>query len=130
MKTYEDGLNEAWELARNITCTSTNGGKSEKWVNDVFGYQSRSAVMRDFSAKTALEMVYEREMTIKVGDEVKEHNGRLGVVIESPYYGGYTNEVMVLWGNGCPVVYKKQDLEKTGRHFSEIEDVLKQMQKD
>ena len=68
---------------------------------------------------------------IKVGDEViyqrksdDTHNGEKGVVIG---IGGNWREVRFL-SNWSSVGVHENSLIKTGRHFSQIEEVLKQMQ--
>lgn len=123
-KTYEDGLNEAWEVARNITCAPTNGGKSEKWVNDMFGYQSRSAVMRNYSASEAIARIKKHE-EIKIGDEVTDNDGWKGVVTWISPDGEY---LVVTLQDGSALRWKKEHFKKTGRHFPQIAEALKQMQ--
>lgn len=126
MKTYEDGLNEAWEAARKITC---NDGYNWTELDTIFDSRSFNHIFITNTASEAISKIENYEETkveIKMGDEV-ESCGATGVVIESPYCSYYDNEILVLWSNGASVVCKKQDLKKTGRHFSQIAEVLKQM---
>lgn len=122
MKTYEDGLNEAWKLARLIVCTHEDGGKSAEWLENIFGTERKDLVLRNFSASEAIDAMENYEK-IKVGDEVK-YIGSVGVVIED-----YSeDQVMLMWSNGRTAIgIPKKDVTKTGRHFPQIEEVLNQM---
>ncbi len=125
MKTYEDGLNEAWELARKIVCLPKDGGKPVEWLEDTFGSARTDLVLRNYSASEAIDAIENHER-IKVGDEVK---GRytVGIVLEC----WYKDEMTIMWANGSVTIgYKNRDLTKTGRHFPQIEEVLKQMQEE
>ena len=122
MKTYEDGLNEAWEVARKI---GSNNGYSCGELSDIFGSCSAGYVFDYFTASEAIDAMENYEK-IKVGDEVK-YLGSVGVVIED-----YSeDQVILMWSNGTTAIgISKKDVTKTGRHCSEIEVLLKQMQKD
>lgn len=45
-KTYEDGLNEAWELARDIVCLQEDGGKPVEWLENTFGSARPNIVLK------------------------------------------------------------------------------------
>lgn len=82
-------------------------------------------------AKIAQAEPEKEDDEIKVGDEViyqrksdDPHNGEKGVVIG---IGGNWREVRFL-SNWSSVGVHENSLIKTGRHFSQIEEVLKQMQ--
>lgn len=126
MKTYEDGLNEAWELARKIVCRETDGGETIKWVEDTFGSVRTDLVLRNYSASEAIDAVESYEK-IKVGDEVVDKNewGIKGVVTETT-----ERLISIVEEKGNVSRWKKENFEKTGRHFSEIEKVLKQMKEN
>lgn len=125
-ETYEDGLNEAWELARYISCTPNEGGKSIKWVEDVFGCGNRRDVLRNHSASEVIAKIEECENRIKVGDEVIDSNGMLekrSVVVRVS-----GSVITIMEGDGTVSRWEKEDFKKTGRNFPQIEEVLKQMQ--
>lgn len=125
-KTYEDGLNEAWELARYISCTPKEGGKSINWVEDVFGCGNRRYVLRRHSASEVIAKIEECENRIKVGDEVIDINSmseKKSVVVRVS-----GSVITIMEGDGTVSRWEKEDFKKTGRHFSQIEEVLKQMQ--
>lgn len=122
-KTYEDGLNEAWELARRIVCLPEDGGETVKWLEDTFGTARTHLVFRKYSASEAIDAIekYESER-FNVGDEVK-YRSEVGVVLEFD-----DDSISVMRPNGrTTIIFNKQELEKTGRNFTQIEEVLKQL---
>lgn len=121
-KTYEDGLIEAWELARDIILADNT--TFTRLRKNVFGDDAVFDIIRKYSASEVIKKIREYE-EIKVGDEVKWQNG-LGVIIE---YDGYSTTVMKPNGTAT-IVYNETVLKKTGRHFPQIEEVLKQIQED
>lgn len=120
-KTYEDGLNEAWEAARNVVDCEV---PFEFW--DLASGQSNLAVFKHYSATGAIEKIKEYENRIKVGDEVIDSNGMLekrSVVVRVS-----GSVITIMEGDGTVSRWEKEDFKKTGRHFPEIADVLKQIQ--
>ena len=126
-KTYEDGLNEAWELARDIVCLPVDGGKSSEWLEITFGTARDELVLRDYSASEAIKQAKheEKQEEIKVGDEVTDDDGWEGVVTWISPNGEY---LIILQKDGTSLHWEKERFKKTGRHFPEIAEVLKQMQ--
>lgn len=125
MKTYEDGLNEAWEMAKRIACLRTDGGESAEWLQNVFGDSIPAIIIAKHSASEAIKQVKEYE-EIKVGDEVIDSNGMLekrSVVVRVS-----GSVITIIEGDGTASRWEKEGFKKTGRHFSQIEEVLKQMQ--
>ena len=125
-KAYEDGLNEAWELARYISCTPNEGVKHIDWVEDVFGCGNRRDVLRKHSASEVIAKIEEYENRIKVGDEVIDSNSiseKKSVVVRVS-----GSVITIMEGDGTVSRWEKEGFKKTGRHFSQIEEVLKQMQ--
>ena len=123
MKTYEDGLNEAWEMAKRIVCLRTDGGESAEWLQNVFRGSIPAIIIAKYSASEAIKQVKEYE-EIKVGDEVKKGEIK-GVVIDA---GSPKIMSTVWWQDGIVSGWARNSLNKTGRHFPEIAEVLKQMQ--
>lgn len=125
MKTYEDGLNEAWELARKIVCLPPDGGETVEWLEDTFGTARTDLVLRNYSASEAIDAIENYEK-IKVGDEVVNKYGWKKVATKTHENGAIT----LMDSDGNFTDYYKMELndyEKTGRHFPQIEEVLKQM---
>lgn len=111
---FHKGLEEAWECAKKIYHMS-----AEK-VIAIFGSCSNWV---DFTAEEAIEKIRayesksnEPDKEIKVGDEIVYETGVKSVVskITIDFY-------YCLDGVGYP----KERCEKTGRHFPQIEEVLK-----
>ena len=62
---------------------------------------------------------------IIIGDEVTDNDGWKGVVTWISPDGEY---LVVTLQDGSALRWKKEHFKKTGRHFPEIAEVLKQMQ--
>lgn len=68
MKTYEDGLNEAWELARKLLCDSDNYVKLE----DIFDCHTLDGIFSNYTATEAVAKINEYDnRNVEVGDEVE-----------------------------------------------------------
>lgn len=126
MKTYEDGLNEAWELARKIVCLQKDGGKPVEWLEDTFGSTRTDLVLRNYSALEAIKQVEVKEHEeIKVGDVVTNDKDWEGVVT---WISPLDEYLVIILKDGTALHWDKKDFKKTGRHFPQIEEVIKQMQ--
>ena len=118
---YQKGLNDAWDAARKIC--------DMKWTkrNEVFGID----VYADIIALPVSECIekirqYEQEKEeIKVGDEVKSiERGWTAVVVRI----SNDDSLILMDSNGAIAdAYNKTMFVKTGRHFSEIAEVLTKM---
>ena len=113
---------EAWDLARKIAYDVSDGGMSIDDLRNVFGISNCQCVLSNFSPQQAKAKIeaWEAEKEIKVGDVVKDCNGKIGVVISK---GTSDN---VLFNDGTTWNYTDRTLEKTGRHI-DIEGILKQI---
>lgn len=114
-KTYEDGLADAWELARKVNAMSED--EFDKCFN--FDWQCTT----DFTYQEILAMVeaYEESKAIKVGDVVYA-NGVQGVVIDIIS----DDDCYIYDENGCIEVVKFEKINKTGRTV-DIEHLLEQI---
>ncbi len=126
-KTYEDGLKEAWELARDIIALPNSENKSLIGVRyNAFGNDALYDIIRNYSASEVIEKIKEYE-EFKVGDEVVDKNewGIRGVVTE-------TSErcISIVENDGSVSRWKKDEFNKTGRHYPQIEEMLKQMKEN
>lgn len=123
---YAKGLADAWECARSVI---NNEVPFEFW--NLASGQSNLEVFRRYSVKEAIEKIreYEEEQKkaaeIKIGDEVTDNDGWNGVVTYISPDGAY---LIILQKDGTALHWKKNIFKKTGRHFSQIKEVLKQMQ--
>lgn len=121
---YQRGLDDAWEAAKKIHVMFY------KDIEKIFGKPSEHYVYSELSASEAIAKIKafeerkKAEEEIKVGDEVILNDGnRVCVIdIDNPdiWFFLYTGTIAN--------VDKKYVKEKTGRHFSQIADVLKQLQ--
>lgn len=122
---YNEGAENAWELAQRIVLEPDEGGFSARELKEIFGYSDCLAPFEKFSYTAATEKVeaWEKEKSeIRVGDVVKLIcNGRCGVVTKftENFYYGFTSD-------STPFQWLKIDCTKTGRHI-DIEAVLAQI---
>ena len=124
---YENGLKAAWDAARKI---STMDSPTR---DEIFGLVITSNIIDENSASEAIEKIrqYEHEQEeIRVGDEVigifssGEHTKPFVITKgNSDYYFGIYSDS----GEFCQGGLK---LQKTGRNFPEIAEVLKRMQEE
>lgn len=113
---------EGWNFARYIIASENNGGISSEDFYEIFGIVGCSDIIEKMSyqeAKAKIE-AWKAAKEIKVGDEVKDCNGKIGVVISK---GTSDN---VLFSDGSTWNYTERTLEKTGRHI-DIIGLLKQI---
>ena len=120
---YQDGLDDAWEAARKIQLMSP------KDLNELFSYGDLERISVNFSASEAIEKLkaLEEKNEIKVGDEIVYKDGVKGVVV------GISNNGQISVLNdkyAVPQLLIKNDATKTGKHYDQIEEVLKQMQEE
>lgn len=125
MKTYEDGLNEAWKYAWKLF----KAEKCDKEMNEIFGddfyYGGAMKILAKYSVSEVIEKLKEYE-EIKVGDEVENKEWKGTITWISPD-GEF---LVVMLEDGTAIRWKKKDFKKTGRHFPQIEEVLKQMKEE
>lgn len=120
-KTYENGLADAWKLAKKIALETCDGGMNCNDIEDIFG-KGAYCVFKDFTYEEALAKIeaYEREKEIRVGDVVKSGISR-GVItrIEG-------DSVSIIYESGANGWANKRYCTKTGKHI-DIEAVLRQI---
>ena len=126
----EDGLAEAWECARELMLSTEDSGIDTEKIKEIFGY-SYYYVLKDYSASEAIAKIKEYEEKqkkadeIKVGDEVQSCDTRY-IVVRIRDNG--TFEAIGACGTDEGLDLSK--FHKTGRHFDEIEKIMKQMKGD
>ena len=113
---------EAWEIARKIVLLEDEGGIPIKDMVHIFGTKFTREIIKEYSEHETKAKIkaWEAEKEIKVGDVVKDCNGKIGVVISK---GTSDN---VLFDDGSTWNYTDRTLKKTGRHI-DIEGLLKQI---
>lgn len=126
MKTYEDGLNEAWEAARKVVEMGEYDRKNVVFVR----LDDGEFPFKKYSASEAITRIKEYENRIEVGDEVHTIYDDTPMVVVNIFNEDVTGEKRVVSVSISGIVSTRyvEELEKTGRHFPQIEEVLKQMQ--
>lgn len=121
-KTYAQGLEDAWELARKLYCEHTDSERRE-----ILGIAQYETVLECMTAEEALAKIeaYERER-IKVGDVVYygdgEYESTKSIVTKVQGSLIYT----VYPDGSCGQEHNPSELKKTGKHI-EIEGLLRQI---
>ena len=63
---YRQGLNDAWELAKQIYFLPSDGGFSAKELENIFGTENWNKILKSFTAQEAIKKVQEyKENQIK-----------------------------------------------------------------
>ena len=108
-KTYEEGLNDAWELVKKIYKMSESERYEMFNIPVAFTYD----ILFEVTPQEALAKIEEYEKNnIKAGDEVRTFdNTYKGVVTVTRQIGDF----YVLWDNGTSGTYTPKEVKKTGR---------------
>lgn len=122
-KTYEQGLADAWELAKKIAKMSYDE------CRDIFGKGGFHLVAYGFTVEEALAKIeaYEKkENEIKVGDEVIHETDSTKRQFFVTYIGGNMISGIEKNGDTHGFSFPNQYIRKTGKHI-DIEEFLKQL---
>lgn len=131
-KTYEDGLNEAWEYMRKIVTTKRFETISEyyDYLRGIFGTNSANEVLETNSASEAITKIkeYEEKRKIHVGDEIYSELTDCKAVVQRidawHRYQCFNDE-------GSQFIIDEQTFNdywiKTGKNYPQITEMLKQM---
>ena len=124
---YERGLNAAWECVRKLILSESYGGLELYEIEKIFGDGNYPRIIRTFSASECMAKIKEYEENkkadeIRVGDEV-DHDGLKCVVVKV-----WQDCICTISQVGTTPSYTdKSVLKKTGRHFDQIEKLMKEM---
>lgn len=121
---YNQGLNDAWELARKIVLTTEMGGICYDDFKKIFGVGNFVSVLRTMTAQQALAKIdaYEKSQQIQVGDVVKVKDETYEFVVTALNGMG----VQGIGSTGNIFTVSQKGVEKTGRHI-DIEHLLEQI---
>lgn len=136
-KFREQGRNEAWETVKKIYFPINNGGLTGGEIDKIFDVASLNDILEKFSASEAVEKLHAYEEKkkqevdeIRVGDEVilnenvisnyKPNTKAVVIRIDCRSKCSYN----VMFANGDTEWIEKDEVRKTGKHFSEIADVM------
>jgi len=133
-KAYNRDLSDVWDAVRKIIEDVVDGGYSSDVLREIFGVSTVQAV---FKLNTAPEVIakikaYEdkqkQDAEIKVGDEVITKYKDHAVAVRDTYYVGEDREPFTLiWFGTHMSSCRVNELSKTGRHFPQITEVLKEL---
>ena len=130
---YEQGLADAWEAARKMCRSVQRGGMTPKALLEIFGTPStREIIIKNTVAETIakIKAYEEKQNEIKVGDEVcRKDRKDCKFVVTAMTKDKVCFDCISKQG----VFYQFCDpnlIEKTGRHFPQIEELLKAMKKE
>ena len=134
-KTYEDGLNEAWECAKKIALESFSykDALTDEELKKAFGTFDLEKIMTNNVLDVIAKLeAYEAEKQIKVGDVVEYFTA-----VSNPHFGIYLSETMDEHWVLSPHCKAPQSLEKktgwqfkkTGKHI-DISSILAEIGKE
>ena len=113
---YEQGMNDAWELAKKIW--SGQDSENVEMFGTKFVYEIYQLSPQEALAK--MKAYEEAQSKIGIGDVVK-YAGNKGLVLYCPY-----NKFLVLTHDGWIQEWYDCDVEKTGKHI-DIKSILEQI---
>lgn len=120
---YENGLHDAWEIAKKIECMDGYDGDE---LIKMFGTDDIESIFKKHTANEVLEKIktYEEHKKqnniIRVGDEVRLPDNTIGVVV----YSGSTGGINIFTAYGGVRYLKATKAEKTGKHYDDITNIL------
>ena len=121
------GQNEAWELARKITCQPINGGFKRSEFEEIFGDSYISDIFKKYNYYEAAAKVAEWEKTkeeIKDGDILEGiYDNNLKCIVTNLYTD---NIAYLMFDDGTAGFHELDNFKKTGRHI-DIDSFLKQI---
>ena len=123
------GQNEAWELARKITCQPINGGFNRSEFEKIFGYGYISDIFEKYKYTEAATKVAEWEKTkakilVKAGDVLENiYDSNVKCIVTNLYPN---NRAYLVFDDGTAGMNELNNFKKTGRHI-DIDSFLKQI---
>lgn len=134
---YQQGLCDAWEAAKKIFGYEIDGGLPVDELRNAFGWESglfcTADILRTNTASEAIAKLkaYEEQQKadaeIKVGDEVVALSGK--AIVFRRFTDAKGEDVCVYWYPDENRINRDRTstLEKTGRHFPQVEELLEAM---
>ena len=124
LKTYEDGLNDAWEAVRKISLNVAEGGLPTDDLIKIFDGDNPYRIIKKYTGKECVEKIkaWEEKNKFHVGEIVNIEGARKAVVSRVE-----DNCCYILDETGCVAKYfDTSSISKTGRTI-DIESLLKQI---
>ena len=139
-KSYEDGLNDAWDCARKVIIDKCEGGISYDERTKIFGSTFVTDVMKKYTASEAIAKIKEYEVKQKQGNELNIgdeiiitlpnalYKGEKGIVTQADtQIDGYAR---IMFSDGYENSYKIKAIKKTGKSYPEFVNILEQLKED
>ena len=121
---YEQGLNDAWELARKSVISVADGGYLDSELVDIFGTKSCRDIICNLTGKEAISKIEDyKNKEIKVGDVV-DNNALKGIVTMVK-----EKDVDIMFKDGSVGTWDKRNCKKTGKHI-DISSILQEIGKE
>ncbi len=123
------GQNEAWELARKITCQPINGGLKRSEFEEIFNESYISDVFEKYTYQEAATKIAEWEKTkakilVKAGDVLENiYDSNVKCIVTNLYPN---NRAYLVFDDGTAGMNDLDIFKKTGRHI-DIDSFLKQI---
>jgi len=131
-KAYNRGLNDAWEVIKKITKDDSVGGYSIEMMQELFGWTCVYDITHNYTPEEAIAKIkaYEEQQKqdaeIKVGDEVySDAFDDKGIVTHIT--ADKVACVCIICNGSTMMKVGTIGLHKTGRHFPQIAEVLKEL---
>ena len=123
-----DTAEQAWKIAQDIMKDPGRDGMLNAELNDCFGTDDiyMIAKLPYAEIKEKYDAWQKRKNEIKVGDEVRHKDEPRDIMV----YTGTDDEpgyASCIKSNGRVVLRRADEIERTGRHFPEVADLLKKM---
>lgn len=115
---YQNGMNDAWEVARKIA-----HGTCWNEVLEKTGKVCAADVLDTYTASEAIDKIREHEQNcdLKIGDEILFDGNVKGVVYN------ISERVYCFTENATVECFLRSEIKKTGRYFPEIVEILKKI---
>lgn len=132
-KTYEQGLNDAWEMARLITKNSKDGGLPTDELLDIYNWGVPGLILSKNTAKEAIDKynAWKEKLRFKMGDVVEFECG--DEIKRAVLYSDVDDAYWVLCADeAIPQKISKSlfKLRKVGHYMMDIDSALKYVEKE
>lgn len=133
---YKHGLEEAWELAKQIYLYPKDGGFSAKELENIFGTASWTYLLKELTAQEAIEKIKEYEAEQKRKEEEEKKLVHVGDEVTDVYdKTGFVTKVdgkclSILYLDGSVGYGDKSCFDLTGRRDEGLIVSLKHMKMD
>lgn len=124
-KTYEQGLADAWELAKKVMFERNDGGIPIADLTDVFGTISLVKILKNYTAEEALAKVKACEERSKIAPSkvVEDTEGTRALVLDECDNGVF----YVLTENGCVENWHREGCTVVSGKTIDVSELVKQI---